>query len=169
MVILDISKTCVYEFQYDYMLNKFPVEKCKLLYTDTDSLIYELQCNDMYDEDENNGKIMTHFIGLRSKQYTYRVEEGKTVKKAKGVKSNVVKNKINFEDYLDCITKFIENKPQEEFLLHKTQRCIQSKLHDVYSVEQTKIALNPVDDKRCILPGVHDTLPWGHYSIMDTS
>lgn len=203
MTILDISKTCVYEFHYDYMLNKFPVEKCKLLYTDTDSLIYELQCNDLYTEvikkdihrfdtsdypkdnrwniplvnkkipglmkDENNGKIMTHFIGLRSKQYAYKVEGGKEIKKSKGVKSNIVKTKINFEDYFDCIKYFLEKKPQEEYLLLKTQRCIHSKLHEVYSVEQTKIVLNPEDDKRYILPGVHDTLPWGHYSIMDTS
>ena len=203
MAILDISKTCVYDFHYDYMLKKFPTEKCKLLYTDTDSLIYELQCNDMYEEvikkdihrfdtsdyptanrwdiplvnkkipglmkDENNGKIMTHFIGLRSKQYTYKVEGRKEVKKAKGVKSNVVKTKISYEDYMNCLKKFVENQPQEECFLHKTQRCIQSKLHEVYSIEQTKIALNPVDDKRYILPGIHDTLPWGHYSIMDTS
>ncbi|KAJ8973246.1 hypothetical protein NQ317_005459 [Molorchus minor] len=197
MAILDISKTCVYEFHYDYMLQKFPVEKCKLLYTDTDSLVYELQCNDAYEEvigkdidrfdtsdypkdnhwniplvnkkvpglmkDENNGKLMTHFVGLRSKQYTYKVEGGENVKKSKGVKSNVVKRKITFEDYLNCLEKPTESQG----LLHTTQRCIQSKLHDVYSVEQTKIALNAFDDKRHILPGVHDTLPWGHYSIME--
>ncbi|KAJ8950067.1 hypothetical protein NQ314_008073 [Rhamnusium bicolor] len=202
MAILDISKICVYEFHHDYMLNKFPLEKCKLLYTDTDSLMYEIQCNDVYEDvikqdihrfdtsdypqdnrwniplvnkkvpglmkDENNGKIMTHFIGLRSKQYTYKVESDKVVKKAKGVKSNVVKNKITFQDYHNCIEKFASKSSQEECLLNKTQRCIQSRLHEVYSVEQTKIALNPFDDKRYILPEVHDTLPWGHYSIMNT-
>ena len=202
MAILDISKVCLYEFHYHYMLNKFPIDKCKLLYSDTDSLIYEIQCDDVYEEvikqdihrfdtsdypeknpwniplvnkkvpglmkDENNGKIMTHFVGLRSKQYTYKVESDKVVKKAKGVKSNVVKNKITFEDYLNCLEKFTAEKSREECLLNKTQRCIQSKLHEVYSVEQTKIALNPFDDKRYTLPGVHDTLPWGHYSIIDT-
>ncbi|CAH1107447.1 unnamed protein product [Psylliodes chrysocephalus] len=53
MAILDISKICVYEFHYDYMLEKFPLDECKLLYTDTDSLIYEIECNDVYEEEKN--------------------------------------------------------------------------------------------------------------------
>ncbi|KAJ8914394.1 hypothetical protein NQ315_017484 [Exocentrus adspersus] len=123
MAILDISKTCVYKFHYDYMLNKFGIDACKLLYTDTDSLIYEIKCEDAYQErlyapdnpydlprvnkkviglmkDENANRPMTHFIGLRSKQYTFQVQktdhETKCFKQAKGIKSNtyLVKNKI---------------------------------------------------------------------------
>jgi len=37
MCILDISKTCLYEFHHDYMLPMYH-EKCKVMYTDTDSL-----------------------------------------------------------------------------------------------------------------------------------
>jgi len=38
MCILDISKTCLYEFHHEYMLPQYH-EKCKIMYTDTDSLI----------------------------------------------------------------------------------------------------------------------------------
>lgn len=31
------------------------------------------------------------------------------------------------------------------------------------SVREEKIALNPDDDKRCLLENSTDTLPWGHY------
>jgi len=48
MCILDISKTCLYEFHHKYMLPLYR-EKCKIMYTDTDSLIYSIECDDVYD------------------------------------------------------------------------------------------------------------------------
>ena len=55
--------------------------------------------------DEVGGLLMTHFIGLRSKAYTYKVHESKDVRKCKGIKFNVVKNKITFEDYYNSLFK----------------------------------------------------------------
>jgi len=48
MCILDISKTCLYEFHHKYMLPLYR-DKCKIMYTDTDSLIYHIECEDVYD------------------------------------------------------------------------------------------------------------------------
>ena len=48
MCILDISKVCLYEFHHEYMLPLFH-EKCKIMYTDTDSLIYRVECEDVYE------------------------------------------------------------------------------------------------------------------------
>jgi len=48
MCILDISKTCLYEFHHEYMLSLYR-EKCKIMYTDTDRLIYHIECDDMHD------------------------------------------------------------------------------------------------------------------------
>lgn len=55
--ILDISKTCVYHFPYNFILGKFNTENCKLLYTDTDSLKYELKCDNVYTELIKNNLI----------------------------------------------------------------------------------------------------------------
>jgi len=46
MCILDISKTCLHEFHHEYMAPLFH-EKCKIM--GTDSLIYHIECDDIYD------------------------------------------------------------------------------------------------------------------------
>jgi len=159
-------------------------------YTDTDSFVYHIECEDVYEtmkrdiarfdtsdypvdnaygmprankkvpglmKDENNGAIMTEFVGLRAKMYALRVDGKKDTKKAKGVKNSVVTRTITFDDYTRCLNEEIE--------MTRRQSCIRSKLHEVYTVSETKIALSPYDDKRYIVPDSTETLPWGHYKI----
>ena len=45
-VILDLSKIVMYEFHYDYMVPKYGLEKLKLCYMDTDSLVYDIKTED---------------------------------------------------------------------------------------------------------------------------
>ena len=47
MSILDLSKTLMYKFHYDYVKPKWG-DKSELLFTDTDSLCYEIQTDDVY-------------------------------------------------------------------------------------------------------------------------
>ena len=56
--ILEISKTLMYEFWYDYMKPKYN-DNVKLCYTDTDSFIINIKTNDFYEDiagDVTNGK-----------------------------------------------------------------------------------------------------------------
>ncbi|KAL6416482.1 hypothetical protein ACFW04_011869 [Cataglyphis niger] len=147
------------------------------MYIDTDSLIYYIKCDDIYEnmkrdidrfdtsdypvnnaydiplvnkkvpglmKDENNGAIMTEFVGLRAKMYALRVDGKQDTKKIKGVKSNVVARTITFDDYTRCL--------HEEIEMTRQQSCIRSKLHEVYTIRETIIALSPYDDKRYIVP-----------------
>ena len=47
MCILDISKLCLYEFHHEYMSPMYR-DKCKIMYIDTDSLIYHIEGDDVY-------------------------------------------------------------------------------------------------------------------------
>lgn len=188
LCILDISKVVLYDFHYNFMKKKLG-NLCKLLYTDTDSLIYDIKHDNIYKfmndnlnkfdtsnypendvrlprknkkiaglmKDECNGKIITDFVGLKSKMYTIKMEDGDLIKKVKGVKTNVVKNEITFNDYELCLL--------ESQLLYKEQCRIGSKYHKLYTIKCNKLALSPTDDKRCLIKNSTDTLPWGHKDL----
>ncbi|GFU00864.1 c2H2-type domain-containing protein, partial [Nephila pilipes] len=49
MTILDLSKVLMYSFHYEYMKHRYD-SKIKLMYTDTDSFIYEIKTDDFYSD-----------------------------------------------------------------------------------------------------------------------
>ena len=90
-------------------------------------------------KDELGGKIITEFVTLRPKTYSYLTDDGKEDKKAKGTKKCVIKRMIKFNDYKNCLLK-------DKVILKSQQRFI-SKKHDVYTENINKIALSNNDDK----------------------
>ena len=46
---------------------------------------------------------MTKFVGLRAKAYSYLIDNGSKDKKAKGTKKCVLKRKLKFENYKNCL------------------------------------------------------------------
>ena len=130
--ILEISKTLMYEFWYDYMKPKYD-NNIKLCYIDIDSFIMNIKTNDFYKDisndvenrfdtsnyevnrrlptgknkkviclmkDELGGKIITEFVTLRPKTYSFLTGDGKEDKKAKGTKKCIIKKMIKFNDYI---------------------------------------------------------------------
>ena len=172
--ILEISKTLMYEFWYDYMKPKY-ANNVKLCYMDTDSFIMNIKTNDFYKDisndvenrfdtsnyevnrplptgknkkviglmkDELDGKIITEFVTLRPKTYSFLIDDGKEDKKAKRTKKCIIKKMIKFNDYKKCLF-------DDEVILKSQQRFI-SKKHDVYTENIHKIALSNNDDKRVV-------------------
>ena len=172
--ILEISKTLMYEFWYDYMKPKYN-DNVKLCYMDTDSFIMNIKTNNIYEDiasdvenrfdtsnyevnrplpmgknkkviglmkDELGGKIITEFVTLRPKTYSFLTDDGKEDKKAKGTKKCVIKKMINFNDYKKCLL--------DDEVIFKSQQRFLSKNHDVYTENINKIALSNNNDKRIV-------------------
>ena len=91
-------------------------------------------------KDELGGKIMTEFVALRPKTYSYLTDDCEEDKKAKGTKKCAIKRRLKFSDYNDCLLN-------NEIILKSKQR-FKSEKHEVYTEEVNKIALSSNDDKR---------------------
>ena len=105
-------------------------------------------------KDELGGRIMTEFITLRPKAYTYLTDDGKEDKKAKRTKKCVIKRMIKFHDYKKCLLN-------GEVIL-KSQQRFRSKRHDVYAENINKIALSNNDDKRIVSLDKITSYPYGY-------
>ena len=55
----------MYNFHYDHMMKKYGPEKAKLLFTDTDSLTYQVKTEDIY-KDMNENKELFDFSDYSS-------------------------------------------------------------------------------------------------------
>ena len=53
MCILELSKVPMCEFHYDYIKNKY-CNKSKKLFADSDSLVYEIETKNVYDDFSKN-------------------------------------------------------------------------------------------------------------------
>ena len=110
MCILKLNEVLMYAFHYDYIKNKYD-KKSKLLFTDTDSLMYEIKTEDVYEhfssnseskyydnwrklvigkrKDETRGVAIEEFVGLKQKMYSFLVDNSKQ-EKLKDVNENSV-------------------------------------------------------------------------------
>ena len=190
--ILDLSKIVMYEFHYDYMVPKYGLEKLKLCYMDTDSLVYDIKTEDFYEDiandaearfdtsgygktdfrpipigfnkkviglmkDELGGKIMTEFVALRPKLYSYRELDGLEDKKCKGIKKCIVKKTSTFEDYK---TSLFSDSTE-----YRSQLMFRSSKHEVHTIEVNKVTLNRDDDKRISRKDGISTFVRGHKDL----
>ena len=105
-------------------------------------------------KDELGGKIITEFVTLRPKTYSFLTDDGKEDKKAKGTKKCIIKKMIKFNDYKKCLLN-------GEIILKSQHRFISNK-HDVYTENINKIALSNNDDKRMVLSNKITSYPYGY-------
>ena len=103
---------------------------------------------------ELGGKIITEFVTLRPKTYSFLTDDGKEDKKAKGTKKCVIKKMIKFNDYKKCLLN--------DEVIPKSQQRFISKKHNVYTENINKIALSNNDDERIVSSNKISSYPYGY-------
>ena len=104
-------------------------------------------------KEELGGKIMTEFVGLRAKIWSYLMDDGSEHKNFRGTKKCVPKRGVMFKNYKDC--KF-NNKT-----ILKSQQRFKSDYHNVFTEQINKIALSSNDEKRLLTFDKITTYPYG--------
>ena len=107
--------------------------------------------------DELNGKIIEEFVGLRAKIYSFKTTK-EEIKKAKGVKKDVVKSDISHQDCVDCLL-------EKRKFMH-TMQTMQSFKYQLYTIKQNKVSLSPYDDKRYLLDDGFSSLLYRYFSLL---
>ena len=105
-------------------------------------------------KDELGGRIITEFVALRPKTYSYMNNEFIEMKKAKGTKKCVIKKMLKFEDYKKCLL--------DDKVILKSQQRFKSENHEVYTEDVNKIALRNDDDKSIVSPDKISSYPYGY-------
>lgn len=188
--ILDISKILMYDFHYEYILKKFD-NKVKLMYTDTDSLIYQIFTENFYEDIKpdipslfDTSSYPTNNIHgypqINKKKLGFFKDEnnGEIVKEFVGLRSKMyaiqTKTKLTAKakGVNKCITQRLSMKNYKSCLLNRsieysTMYRFRSIKHTIFTQQISKISLSCNDTKRHILPNNVDTLAWGHYKLQE--
>ena len=189
MCILDLSKTLMYDFHYNYILKKYDFKNIKLLFTDTDSLCYHMKTEDAYEDffkdkqlfDNSDYDIDNKFYFKENKKVIGKMKDecgGIPIIEFCGLRSKMY-SYIKENDKYCCkakgikknvVAKEIKHKNYLEILQGKTKNrykmnIIRSKSHILNTCEVNKIGLSCYDDKRYILDDGITTLAYGHYKI----
>ena len=106
-------------------------------------------------KDELGGKLLTEFIGIRPKMYSYVGED--SGKRAKGVKKSVLRKTISHDDYKTCL---LDKKVHS-----RDMPGLRSYHHTIHGETVHKVALAPLETKRYILDDGITTLAFGHKDI----
>ena len=189
MCILDVSKTLMYDFHYNYIKPKYN-DKALLLMTDTDSLCYEIETEDFYKDISSDveSKFDTSAYpkdhpsgiktGVNKKVIGMMKDEcsGEVMVGFVGLRAKLYATKMHTgEESKKCkgINKVVTKNniafdDYKDVLFNQTvqmrkMNVIRSYKHDIYTETVNKTALSGDDDKRIVGEDRIRTMAYGHY------
>ena len=185
MCILDLSKTLMYKFHYEYIKKNYG-NKAKLLFTDTDSLTYEIEAKDVYQDFRNDKHKFDNSDYPKDSPYYDKTNKkviGKFKDEAAGIpiyefvglrskmysymKDNQKGGKTAKGIKKNVIKNNIMHDDYKETLFNNKQmyhkmKTIRSDNHELGSYEINKVSLSCFDDKRFINDDGCSSLAYGH-------
>jgi len=188
--VLELSKLLMYQFHYEQIAPRYE-EKAKLLFTDTDSLCYEIETDDVYADMKSSWKLYDT-SDYPKVHPNYRTENCKVVGKFKdecngaapsefvGLRSKMYS--LLMPDGKEKSTaKGIKKSFAAKHLKHaEYRRCLfeemttSAEYHQINAVNHqlgtrkvAKSALSPYDDKRYLQADTTDTPAYGNCKIAE--
>ena len=184
--VLDISKSIMNDFHYRYAVAKYGPQ-IRLLMTDTDSLLYHIQTEDVYKDiteahhlfdtseypidhpcfsEENKkalGKFKDETCGIPIKEFIGLRAKCYSVLTVDDKQKNVAKGVPR-----DMIKRHLRHQMyskclKDHWAVFTTSSAIRSDRHTIYTMQSHKLSLLPYDDKRYVLDDGVETLAYGHY------
>ena len=105
-------------------------------------------------KDELGGGIITEFVALRPKAYSYKTEDNVELKKVKRTKKCIINKMLNFNDYKNFLFDNVK--------VLRSQQRFKSENHIMYTENINKIALSCNDNKRFVATDGIESYPYGY-------
>ena len=185
--ILDLAKLLMFQFHYDFVKSTYG-EKAQLLFTDTDSLCYEIETHDLYQDMFKHAQLFDtsnfdkrHFLYSKTncKDLGKMKDEcgGQPIEEFVGLRPKMysllyggLEKKTAKGVKKAVVDKHLKHESYKRALfdhcsMRHSMNMIRSYNHQLFSVSICKTTLSPYDDKRFVLDsGIH-TIAHGHYKI----
>ena len=184
--VLELSKFHMYYFHYNVMKQVFN-DRIHLLYTDTDSLMYEIQSENPYQELKDGNKLGWFDFSNYPQDHPLFDERNKRVPGLFKDECNVryIKEFVGLRSKMYCLSvvegedvkvakgvkkSVINNELRfsnyldcllDEDSLEHSFKCIRSNKHSVHTLDMKKRMLSGFDDKRFLLNAI-DSVPYGY-------
>lgn len=186
-VVLELSKLHMLQYHYEEILPTYGADKVKLILTDTDSLVYQIETEDLYADMRkkshlydfsNYPKFHKNYNSCNKAVIGKFKDElgGQPMKEIVGLRSKMYSWNTAFKE--KCVGKGIQKRVSKTLkldeykevletagkLFHK-MTAIRSKNHTINMIEYNKVSLSAYEDKRYMLEDGITSLPYGHYKI----
>ena len=183
--ILDLSKTLMYEFHYRHIKELYG-ERARLCFTDTDSLLYAIKTEDIYEDmlshadryDTSDYPPEHPLHSNTNKKVLGKMKDetaGKPISEFVGLRAKMYSFKCGGVEKKTAkgikratIRQTLKHAMYKDALYNNqvsyaSMKTIRSYRHKLFSIAQNKQALSPFDDKRYVLQNKVITRAHGHY------
>ena len=190
VAVLELSKLHMYKMHKLLTQKLFQRQNITLLCTDTDSLLYEIKCTDLYTDLRRIRSVLdtsnypeNHFLYSTSNRFIpgkFKDENppksGNEVIQFCGLKSKMYsilfKNQLEKMKAKGVAKNSLKNVSHLDYIKSLTGEnslissifAIRSYKQQLYTIKTDKHSINAYDDKRYLINAI-ETLPYGHYKI----